>query len=102
MTNTNRNVVEIKINNQLYKIACDKGKEDYIKNLSFMINSEVENLVSTLGQIGDARLLLMTCLIIADKLEGDNKDKEQEDYNSYTDVIKKITQRIELVADKIV
>ena len=102
MTNTNRNVVEIKINNQLYKIACDVGKEDYIKNLSFMINSEVENLVSTLGQIGDARLLLMTCLIIADKLEGDNQDKEQEDYNSYTDVIKKITQRIELVADKIV
>ena len=102
MTNTNRNVVEIKINNQLYKIACDKGKEDYIKNLSFMINSEVENLVSTLGQIGDARLLLMTCLIIADKLEGDNKDKEQEDYNSYTDIIKKISQRIELVADKIV
>ena len=102
MTNTNRNVVEIKINNQLYKIACDEGKEDYIKNLSFMINNEVENLVSTLGQIGDSRLLLMTCLIIADKLEGDNKDKEQEDYNSYTDVIKKITQRIELVADKIV
>ena len=102
MANTNRNVVEIKINNQLYKSACDKGKEDYIKNLSFMINNEVENLVSTLGQIGDARLLLMTCLIIADKLEGDNKDKEQEDYNSYTDVIKKITQRIELVADKIV
>ena len=67
-----------------------------------MINNEVENLVSTLGQIGDARLLLMTCLIIADKLEGDSKDKEQEDYNSYTDVIKKITQRIELVADKIV
>ena len=102
MTNTNRNVVEIKINNQLYKIACDKGKEDYIKKLSFMINNEVENLVSTLGQIGDARLLLMTCLIIADKLEGDNKDKEQEDYNSFADVIKKITQRIELVADKIV
>ena len=102
MTNTNRNVVEIKINNQLYKIACDVGKEDYIKSLSFMINNEVENLVSTLGQIGDARLLLMTCLIIADKLEGDSKDKEQEDYNSYTDVIKKITQRIELVADKIV
>ena len=55
-----------------------------------MINNEVENLVSTLGQIGDARLLLMTCLIIADKLEGDNKDKEQEDYNSYTDVKKKL------------
>ena len=67
-----------------------------------MINSEVENLVSNLGQIGDARLLLMTCLIIADKLEGNYNDKEQNNYNSYTDVIKKITQRIELVADKIV
>jgi cell division protein ZapA len=102
MTKINRNVVEIKINNQLYKIACDEGKEEYIKSLSYMINDEVENLVSNLGQIGDARLLLMTCLIIADKLKVDSKDKDKEDYYSLTEVLKTITKRIEIVADKIV
>ena len=102
MTGSIRNIVEININNQIYKIACDDGQEDHIKNLSLMINDEVEKLVSSLGQIGDARLLLMTCLIIADKLKEDSKKKVSEDYVSLTEAIKTITQRIELVADKLV
>ena len=102
MTGSIRNIVEININNQIYKIACDDGQEDHIKNLSLMINDEVEKLVSSLGQIGDARLLLMTCLIIADKLKEDSNKKVSEDYVSLTEAIKTITQRIELVADKLV
>ena len=102
MTGSIRNIVEININNQIYKIACDDGQEDHIKNLSLMINDEVEKLVSSLGQIGDARLLLMTCLIIADKLKEDPNKKVSEDYVSLTEAIKTITQRIELVADKLV
>ena len=69
MTSSIKNIVEITINKQIYKIACDEGQEDHINNLSLLINDEVEKLVSSLGQVGDARLLLMTCLIIADKLK---------------------------------
>ena len=102
MTSSINNIVEITINKQIYKIACDEGQEDHIKNLSLLINDEVEKLVSSLGQVGDARLLLMTSLIIADKLkEGPNK-VVSENYDTLVEEIKTITKRIELVADKLV
>ena len=102
MTSSINNIVEITINKQIYKIACDEGQEDHIKNLSLLINDEVEKLVSSLGQVGDARLLLMTCLIIADKLKEEPNKVVSENYDSLAEEIKSITQRIELVADKLV
>jgi len=102
MTSSTNNIVEITINKQIYKIACDEGQEDHIKNLSLLINDEVEKLVSSLGQVGDARLLLMTCLIIADKLKEEPNKVVSENYDSLAEEIKTITQRIELVADKLV
>ena len=102
MTSSINNIVEITINKQIYKIACDEGQEDHIKNLSLLINDEVEKLVSSLGQVGDARLLLMTCLIIADKLKEKPNKEVSENYDSLAEEIKTITQRIELVADKLV
>ena len=102
MTSSINNIVEITINKQIYKIACDEGQEDHIKNLSLLINDEVEKLVSSLGQVGDARLLLMTCLIIADKLKEKPSKGASENYDSLAEEIKTITQRIELVADKLV
>ena len=102
MTSSITNIVEITINKQIYKIACDEGQEDHIRNLSLLINDEVEKLVSSLGQVGDARLLLMTCLIIADKLKEEPNKVVSENYDSLAEEIKSITQRIELVADKLV
>jgi cell division protein ZapA len=102
MTSSINNIVEIIINKQIYKIACDEGQEDHIKNLSLLINDEVEKLVSSLGQVGDARLLLMTCLIIADKLKEEPNKIVSENYDSLAEEIKTITKRIELVADKLV
>ena len=102
MTSSITNIVEITINKQIYKIACDEGQENHIKNLSLLINDEVEKLVSSLGQVGDARLLLMTCLIIADKLKEKPNKEVSENYDSLAEEIKTITQRIELVADKLV
>ena len=102
MTSSINNIVEITINKKIYKIACDEGQEDHIKNLSLLINDEVEKLVSSLGQVGDARLLLMTCLIIADKLKEEPNKVESENHDSLAEEIKTIAQRIELVADKLV
>ena len=102
MTSSINNIVEITVNKQIYKIACDEGQEDHIKNLSLLINDEIEKLISSLGQVGDARLLLMTCLIIADKLKEEPNKVESENHDSLAEEIKTIAQRIELVADKLV
>ena len=94
-------VIEISVNNQIYKISCEEGQEEHIKNLAKFINNEVEQLASTVGQIGEARLLLMTCLIIADKLKDSSSMSDSLDHDFLLEAIKKITHRVETVADKI-
>ena len=94
-------VVEISINNQIYKISCEEGQEEHIQNLTKFINNELEKLVSSVGQIGEARLLLMTCLIIADKLKDESSLSKSLDHDFLLEALQKITHRVETVADKI-
>ena len=94
-------VVEISINNQIYKISCEEGQEEHILNLAKFINDELEKLVSSVGQIGEARLLLMTCLIIADKLKDESSLSNSLDHDFLLEALQKITHRVETVADKI-
>ena len=101
MSKEKSSIVEIIVNKNIYKIACEVGQEEHIQNLAKFINNEVEQLVSTVGQIGEARLLLMTCLIIADKLKDSSSMSDSHDHDFLLEAIKKITHRVEMVADKI-
>ena len=94
-------IVEISVNNQIYKISCKVGQEEHIQNLAKFINNELEKLVSSVGQIGEARLLLMTCLIIADKLKDESSLSNSLDHDFLLEALQKITHRVETVADKI-
>ena len=105
MSKKTQEIVEIKINYQSYKISCENGEQEHIQNLSQIINKEVEGLVASLGQIGDTRLLLMASLIIADRVfskQNYNNKIEKNEYESFLEIIKKATKRIESVADKLV
>ena len=105
MSKQTQAIVEIKINNQSYKISCENGEQDHIQNLSQIINKEVEGLVSNLGQIGDTRLLLMASLIITDRFYSKQNYSNKIDDNeneTLLEIIKKATKRIELVAEKLV
>ena len=98
MNSKKQNVVEIHINNQTYKVACSAGEEAHIKDLALIINTEVLNLVDNLGQVGENRLLLMASLMIADKLSTlENKKPMNQTY----DLLKNVTKRIQLVAEKL-
>ena len=101
MSKEQTSVVEITVNNQIYKISCEEGQEEHIQNLSKFINNELEKLVSSVGQIGEARLLLMTCLIIADKLKDEISLSNSLDHDFLLEALQKITHRVETVADKI-
>ena len=60
--------VDVAINGKSYKIACDDGQEDHLLELASNVDQRVQQLVSAVGQIGDARLLVMACLLISDEL----------------------------------
>ena len=60
--------VDVTVNNRSYRIACDDGQEEHLKELAEYIDSRVQDLVASVGQVGDARLLVMASLLIADEL----------------------------------
>ena len=85
--------VDIIINSRTYRISCKDGEEDRIKTLSSQINQEVKALVSKIGQLGEARMILLAALVLLDKSD-DSQDKMEE-------ILKKTAEKIESVVNSI-
>ena len=60
--------IEVTVNGRAYQISCDDGQEERVENLAVNIDRLVARLTREFGQIGDARLLLLAALTIADEL----------------------------------
>ena len=62
-----QSVVTIRLNGTPYQIGCGEGEEAHIESLAGEIESVLQSLVGSVGQIGEARLLAMAALILADR-----------------------------------
>lgn len=60
--------VEIEINGREYRVTCEDGQEDRLRKLSNYFDDQVDRMADELGQIGDARLMLLAALTICDEL----------------------------------
>ena len=58
---------DIRINGRPYRMACEDGQEPHLNALAQNLDQRVGELVGQVGQIGDARLLVMAALMIADE-----------------------------------
>lgn len=67
-------LVNVTVNNRLYEIGCDDGEEEQVRRLSEMLDRRVRELAALVGQVGEARLMLMTALTLADDLEQAQRD----------------------------
>jgi cell division protein ZapA len=69
--------VIVRINGRGYPVACEDGQEPHLERLAAYIDQRVADLIKDIGQVGDARLLVMAALLIADEL-ADAYDELQE------------------------
>ncbi len=60
--------VAVTINGRSYDVACDDGQEEHLVRLASYIDKKMAELVASVGQIGDTRLLVMSALLLADEL----------------------------------
>lgn len=68
--------VSITINANTYDISCADGEEQHILDLAGIVDGRVGELVAAIGQAGEARLLAMAGLLMADEL-AELKDEVQ-------------------------
>lgn len=60
--------VSVKINNRTYQVGCEEGQAQHVEKLASYLDRRVAELAGDVGQVGDARLLVMASLLIADEL----------------------------------
>jgi cell division protein ZapA len=61
-------LVNVMVNSRAYTIACDDGEEEHLKELAAHVDRKVRELLESVGQVGDQRLLLMAAVLITDEL----------------------------------
>ena len=73
--------VNIKFNGKEFLLSCDDGQEEHLEELANLLSKKFEELKSSLGNIGENKLLLITSIKIIDEYfetmkKVDNKKKE--------------------------
>ena len=59
--------VNIKFNGKEFLLSCQDGQEDYLEELSIHLNNKFNELKSSLGNIGESKLLLITSIKLMDE-----------------------------------
>ena len=95
--------VNLTINSRPFVVACDDGQEGRIRRLGQYIDAKVAEFVGNFGQVGEARLLLLAALVIADELADANEAlrlerSETREAAAAASSINGIAQRVEAIA----
>lgn len=104
-------VIALDINGRAYEMTCDDGQEAHLQKLAAHIDGKVRQLVTSVGQVGEGRLLVMASLLIADELfdayqrieelsaDAGNRRGQGE---GAVEVLDACAQRIEAIAERLV
>ncbi len=96
--------VTVPVNGRSFAITCDDGQEPRIRRLAQYVDAKVAEFVSSIGQVGEARLLLLAALVIADELS-DARDVSQQEHNRAADAtadgIEGMAKRVEAIAARL-
>lgn len=60
--------VIVEVNGQPYTMQCPDGEENHLRELAKLLDSEVTRIKQSVGTVGDIRLLVMSGLMLADRL----------------------------------
>ena len=60
--------VAINIGNKKFTVTCQPGEESALEEAASLLNDEAAFLVSEIGQLSEQKLLLMSGLMLADKM----------------------------------
>jgi len=106
--------VTVSINDRSYDITCDDGQEAHLAQLAAYIDRRVGELIQAVGQVGEARLLVMASLLVADELSdafseiealraagGGDVEAWRQAEDAIADSLHALAGRIEAVADRL-
>ena len=117
--------LEISIGGRIFSVACDNEEQEKVKEAAALINEEADSIQSQLGRLPESKMLLLSALMIADRLVdveteskvfkeksedlSDLKNKNQEleqhrnalqsDYQKLETLVEKMLAKLEIVSN---
>ena len=99
-----QSVVNIRLNGNPYQIGWGAGEETRVSKLGEEVESIMQSLIASVGQIGEARLLAMVALILADRAAG-NADEPSlngaADHDAAAEALEIAAERIAALASRL-
>ena len=105
--------LKVSILGRSYEVACDDGQEAHLSRLGAYVDKRINELVAAVGEVGEARLLVMVALLLADELSdvyaelevARSSDAEVTALLSAPDAlstnIENLAKRIEVIAERL-
>lgn len=69
--------LDVTVNGRRHQLQCAEGEEPRLRRLASYVDGRVAELARQHGQVGDARLLVLVGLMIADELSDANEELRQ-------------------------
>jgi cell division protein ZapA len=93
--------VTLNVNNTPYQFTCSEGEQQRLLQLAGMIDGKVSELAGALGQVGEAKLILMASLILLDETEAAAGGVSKGDLLAHLGDIDTLAREIEHIAGRI-
>ena len=90
--------LEISIGGRIFSVACETEEEEKVKKAAALINEEADSIQTQLGRLPEAKMLLLSALMIADRLvdvESDSKilQERSEDFSNIKNKNEELEQK---------
>ena len=98
--------VDVAVGGRRYKLACRDGEEEQLRTLASMVDRKAGDITRAIGDMTEARVLLMSAILLADELN-DAKSHQTapaapaELDPGYAQAIERIAERMERIADRL-
>ena len=90
--------VNVKFNGKEFLLSCEDGQEEHLQELTSNLNEKFNNLKSSLGTIGENKLLLITSITVMDEYY-ETKKKIEKNKNELLKLTEKFKELKSLIYD---
>lgn len=59
--------LDVMIGGKAFQVSCQPGEEHFLRSAAAMLDAEASPLIAQMGRLPEARMLLMSGLMLADK-----------------------------------
>ncbi|HVM77467.1 MAG TPA: cell division protein ZapA [Stellaceae bacterium] len=100
--------LHLTINGRTYPVSCEEGQQTRLKELAQYLDRKTADFAAKLGQIGEARLLVLAALVITDELADAQAQLRRHaasgngvDTDALSHGLEELAERIEAIAERL-